>query len=76
MVGLRTDGWTDLGECKWSATVSLPTVAEELEQKVRSYPNARQATIGRRLFVRSLKKTRVANPTNIRVHTLEDLYSS
>jgi uncharacterized protein DUF234 len=56
VVGLRKDGWTDLGECKWSATVSLPAVAEELEQKIRSYPNARQATIGRRLFVRSFNR--------------------
>lgn len=76
VVGLRKDGWTDLGECKWSAAVSLGALAEELEQKVRSYPNARQATIGRRLFVRSFKKGRSANPTNVRVHTLEDLYSS
>jgi uncharacterized protein len=75
VVGIRKDGWTDLGECKWSASVSVPAVTEELEQKVRGYPNARQATIGRRLFVRSFKRLRTANAENIRVHTLDELYS-
>ena len=75
VVGLRKDGWTDLGECKWGTTISIPGVAEELEQKARNYPNSRQATIGRRLFVRSLKKGRVIGPESIHVHTLDDLYS-
>jgi AAA+ ATPase superfamily predicted ATPase len=51
VVGLRQDHWTDLGECKRGEVASLPALAAELEKKVRRYPNARKATIGRRLFV-------------------------
>lgn len=75
VVGLREDGWIDLGECKWSPDVSLPGVAEELERKVRGYHNPRQATLCRRLFLRSLKSPRKPLPSGLRVHTLEDLYS-
>jgi uncharacterized protein len=74
VVGLREDGWVDLGECKWSASVSVPATRTELEEKVRGYPNVRQATVGRRLFLRSYKKGRTALPNNVRVHTLEELY--
>ena len=75
VVGLREDGWIDLGECKWSPDISLPGVAEELERKVRRYHNPRQATLCRRLFLRSLKSQRKALPSGLRVHTLEDLYA-
>jgi len=72
VVGVRQDNWTDLGECRWGDLTSLPAVAAELDEKVRRYPNARNATIGRRLFVRkSLAKARL---TDVRVHTLKDLY--
>ena len=48
------------------------SVRSELDEKVRRYPNARNATIGRRLFVRkSVAKARLAD---VRVHTLADLY--
>lgn len=68
VVGLRQDGWTDLGECKWGAAGDA---ARELEQKVARYPNARNATIGRRLFVRTpLRKV----PPGVRVHTLDEIY--
>ena len=75
LVGLREDGWIDLGECKWGTAISALAAAEELEVKVRRYPNPRQATIGRRLFLRSLKSGRKSVPTNLRIHTLEDLYA-
>jgi hypothetical protein len=55
IVGLRRDGWIDLGECKWGAVKSLVSAAAELKEKVRHYPNAEDATVGRHLFVRSLK---------------------
>ena len=74
VVGVRDDHWTDLGECKWGDVASLPALAAELEEKVCRYPNARNATIGRRLFVRSLKSRRHARLEGVRVHTLEDLY--
>ena len=52
VVGLRDDGWTDLGECKWGTVRSPRAVEKELEEKVREFPNPRGATIGRRIFAR------------------------
>jgi hypothetical protein len=45
---------------------------KEIDARVPLYPNDRGATLGRRLFVRSVK----AHPkvAGIEVHTLEDLY--
>jgi uncharacterized protein len=74
LVSLRQDGWTDIGECKWGVVKSLPAVTDELEIKIRRYPNDRGATIGRRLFVRELKRGRRVIPDNVRIHTLRDLY--
>lgn len=75
VVGLREDGWIDLAECKWSPDHSLSAIAEELERKVRRYHNPKQATVCRRLFVRSLKPQRKTPLSGLRVHTLEDLYA-
>ncbi len=75
VVGVRQDNWTDLGECKWSDGASVTTTETELEQKVRRYPNPRNATIGRRLFLRSVRASRSRRDSDaIRVHTLADLY--
>ena len=72
LVGLRADHWTDLGECKWGPVSSLPKLAQELERKVGSYPNKRNATIGRHLFVRTRpRKNQIAG---VQIHDLEDLY--
>lgn len=75
VVGVRQDNWTDLGECKWGPVASLAAVAAELDEKVRRYPNVRNATIGRRLFVKTLPPRAQAPPEGVRVHTLEDLYA-
>jgi AAA+ ATPase superfamily predicted ATPase len=75
VVGLRADGWIDLGECKWGAASSPAAVAEELEGKVRRYPNSGQATLCRRLFLRSVRSQIKALPHGVRVHSLEDLYA-
>jgi uncharacterized protein len=72
VVGLREDGRTDLGECKWGDVNSMAGLSAELENKITHFPNRRNATIGRRLFVRSLK-TRARMPA-ASVHTLKDLY--
>ena len=72
VVGLRDDGWTDLGECKWGSVRSTKALASELGAKVARYPNARGATIGRRFFVRTHPK--VALPEG-RWHDLADLYA-
>lgn len=73
VVGLREDGWTDLGECKWGETGSATALTAELEAKVAGYPNARSATLGRRLFVRSPRSK--ARLSGIQLHTLSDLYA-
>lgn len=74
VVGLREDHWTDLGECKWGEVASAPALVSELEGRVRRFPNARNATIGRRLFVRTLRTRSRAALREVQVHTLEDLY--
>jgi len=53
VVGVRADGWTDLGECKWGTVRSLRAVERELAAKVERFPNPRNATIRRRLFLRA-----------------------
>ena len=74
VVGLREDRWTDLAECKWSDVAALSPLVAELDAKVALYPNTRNATIGRRVFVRSLKgKAKPAVP-GLHVHTLADMY--
>jgi AAA+ ATPase superfamily predicted ATPase len=72
VVGVRKDGWTDLGECKWGDVSSMPALVKELDSRLPLYPNHREATLGRRLFVRSVK-TRPKLP-DVTLHTLDDLY--
>jgi len=74
VVGVRQDNWTDLGECKWGDVSSLPALAAELDEKVRRYPNVRNATIGRRLFVKKIPPKAGPRLAGLRVHTLQDLY--
>lgn len=76
VVGLRQDGWTDLGECRWGAVRSARQLRAELDTKVALYPNRRNATIGRRLFTRdAAPRERLAAPEIVvRWHDLEDLY--
>ncbi len=73
VVGLRDDGWTDLAECKWGAVRSAPAVERELDEKVKLYPNRRNATLGRRIFARRKRPGRAVD-SGVRWHTLEDLY--
>ncbi len=73
VVGVRKDGWTDLGECKWGDVSSMAALTAELEKKIPLYPNGRNATVGRRLFVRSAKAR--SKNSAVTVHTLEDLYA-
>jgi len=76
VVGLRQDGWTDLGECRWGATRSARQVRDDLEAKVGLYPNRRNATIGRRIFTRDPAPRERPRPGDAPVHwhDLEDLY--
>ncbi len=75
LVSVRDDGWIDLGECKWGAVKSLPALARELEAKVARYPNPRNATVGRRFFLRHLRKGERPEVPNASWHSLDDLYA-
>ena len=74
VVGLRQDNWTDLGECKWGAVRSIPSLRRELQGKAVHFPNARNATLCLRFFVRRLPRQRPADSAGERWHELEDLY--
>jgi AAA+ ATPase superfamily predicted ATPase len=69
VVGVRQDGVTELGECKWGP-IGAAELARELEAKVAHYPNARNHTLRRHAFV---KRWKGKAPPEVLVHTLEDL---
>ena len=75
VVGLRSDGVTDLGECKWGAYGGVPRFSAELESKVGAYPNPRGATLVRRAFVQKCPQSAQARESGIHWHDLEDLYN-
>jgi len=74
VVGLRDDHWTDLGECKWGTFRSHKKLLENLEKKVRAYPNTRGATIGKRVFLRKKPSSKVTVTSDVVWYDLEDLY--
>jgi hypothetical protein len=75
VVGLRDDGVTDLGECKWGAYGGRARLQAELTRKLALYPNARGATLVTRAFVRKRPEAVPANSV-LRFHDLEDLYAA
>lgn len=74
VVGLRDDNWTDLGECKWGPVHSPKQLTAELDRKVPAYPNPRNATIGRRLFLSKIPPKMNTGSPDLRCHAMEDLY--
>lgn len=74
VVGLRDDNWTDLGECKWGTVRSQKQLVAELDRKVAAYPNPRNATIGRRCFLKNILPSIDTTSANLNWHSLEDLY--
>jgi hypothetical protein len=79
VVGVRGDGWIDLGECKWGAIASVPQVLAELEAKALAFPNPRNATLGRRVFARTVPaaaRRRARQDAPVAWHSLEDLYAA
>lgn len=74
LVGLRDDGWIDLGECKWGAVGSASALVAELEQKVAGHPNPKKRTVGKRLFVKA-RPARFKS-SDVKVHDLEDLHAA
>ena len=74
LVGIRDDGWIDIGECKWGNIRSPGKIQEELEAKVSKYPNRQNATICRRIFTRQKINVRSLDAIQVKYHCLEDLY--
>jgi AAA+ ATPase superfamily predicted ATPase len=74
VVGVREDGVTDLGECKWGKPGSLLALATELAAKAAYFPNTRQATLQQLLFLRDTPG-KAARPENVKIYTLADLYA-
>jgi uncharacterized protein len=74
VVGVRHDGWIDLGECKWGAAPSVKALARELEEKVAAFPNPANATIARRAFTRG--RVRASSVPGVMWHSLDDLYAA
>jgi uncharacterized protein len=69
LVGVRTDGITELGECKWGP-IAAAELSRQLEQKVLSYPNPKNHTLRRHAFVRAWKGK---VPEGVELHRLADL---
>lgn len=70
VVGRRTDGWTELGECKWGSVRSWTSLEAELEAKRAAYPNPANRMLHGRLFVRRAP----AGKRPAACHELEELY--
>ena len=75
VIGFRSDGWTDLGECKWTSARSAAPLRAELSARIPLFPNPRNATIGLRYFTRLKVPHRTPPPSNEHWHDLDDLYS-
>jgi uncharacterized protein len=71
VVGIRSDNWIDLGECKWGTITSVPALVSELEVKVAKYPNPSNATLGRLLFTR---RPLAIEKSGLRHFSLEDMF--
>jgi hypothetical protein len=70
VVGLRADGWVDLGECRWPTRAGVAEAPRELTTRVGHFPNGNRA-VRQILFVR--KKSKLA-PQGVVVHDLPSLY--
>ncbi|MBI5766671.1 MAG: ATP-binding protein [Verrucomicrobia bacterium] len=70
VVGLRADGWIDLGECKWHGRSAPATVARELAARVAHYPG-KGRTVRPVAFLRS--QPRMA-PPDLAIYALPQLY--
>lgn len=71
VVGLRGDGWIDLGECKWSGRPSLAAAATELRARCARFPADGRA-VRQHLFFR--RAPAAAAAADVAVHDLDSLY--
>lgn len=71
VVGVRADGWVDVGECKWGARESLAAAARDLKKRATRYP-AEGRSLRHHLFVRRASR---AESREFELHTLGELYA-
>jgi hypothetical protein len=67
VVGLRDDGWVDLGECRWIGRTGLSSIARELAVRVGHFPGGNR-TVRQLLFVRNTgwsARSRFAVPLSV-----------
>ncbi len=69
VVGVRSDGIIELGECKWGH-VTGAELTRQLKQKAERYDNPKNATLRLHAFVRTW---RGKAPKDIELHRLTDL---
>lgn len=70
VIGLRADGWIDVGECKWADRAPLADAVRELHARAGRYP-AGDRTVCPRLFLRRAPRS---PPAGVTVHDLAALY--
>ncbi len=73
LVCIRKDGCIDICECKWTGSVSVKNILQELNKKINYYPNKLNATIFQRIFTRKPIKN-IPPDLAIKQHTLNDMY--
>ena len=73
---VRDDGHSDVGLCVWEDVSDLNKHLQDLENLVHRYPNTRNATIVRRLFIRSWKGKGKPSAPGVKITTLTDLQDS
>jgi uncharacterized protein len=70
VVGLRSDGWVDLGECRWQTRPSIAPIARELAIRAGRYPTGGRS-VRSHVFVAVRAKS---DRTDLAVHDLAELY--
>lgn len=69
VVGLRGDGWVDVGECRWGRD-GISEIADELSGRAARFPAAGR-TVRRMLFVRNARRS---IPAGVVAYDLRQLY--
>lgn len=69
IVGVRSDGVTELGECKWGP-ITASEITAQLAKKAERYANPKNHTLRRHAFVRVWKGKA---PSDVTLHRLSDL---
>ena len=70
VVAVRTDGWIDAGECKWSERSAVADTARDLARRAAAYP-ADGRTVRAHLFLHRAPRTA---SDGVVVHDLASLY--